>query len=346
MIESKLIEKQKYNSEGELIVFFFERCNLTCQFCPQDHESIVGLDNILGKTEIIKKALDTMVSKGKTSVSISYMGGELFEDRILDSTFDEYAIVIHEVNEYAKSINLPINCHLATHLVYNKRDRVLDFVKKVNLPLAASYDPSGRFNQQNLEIFKNNVEFFKDHILQIGVVMTKPNIAKFVKGEAPFFKYLYDNFTVVFDNYTFSQNTDHKKLMPNDVEYRDFYIFMVNNWPNCLPFSEMYTNLPNKMSCMQTMYIFPDSTFGSCGTFETGLSPLVDKTGKITRINISPLEKVVEKRWLNDYDCFSCEHMQRCTFSCFLNNHFKNNRTQEVCWLKEVYDHIDQKGMK
>jgi hypothetical protein len=342
MIESNLIKDKKYNSEGELIVFFFERCNLTCQFCPQDHDSIVGLDNILGKTDIIKKALDTLVAKGKTSVSISYMGGELFEDRIEDSTFDEYATVIREVDEYAKSINLPINCHLATNLVYEKRERVLDFVRKVNLPLAASYDPAGRFNVQSLETFKNNIEFFKDYIIQIGVVMTKPNMAKIIKNEAPFFQELYENFTIIFDNYTFSQNRDHKKLMPNDVEYRDFYMYMVDHWPKCHPFCELHSKLSSKMSCMQTMYVFPDSTFGSCGTFETGISPLIDKTGKVTRINISPLEHKIEKKWLDDYDCFSCEHMQRCTFSCFLNNHFKNNRTQEQCWLKEVYDYVDK----
>jgi hypothetical protein len=55
--------------------------------------------------------------------------------------------------------------------------------------------------------------------------------------------------------------------------------------------------------------------------------------------------KLAEQKaqWLKDYDCLSCIHMQRCSFGCFLNHHTKNIRTQETCWLQEVYDYADTK---
>jgi radical SAM protein with 4Fe4S-binding SPASM domain len=341
---SEVIRDTKYNPEGELIVILFEQCNLTCQFCPQDHNSKVGIDSVEEKSQVIAKALDVLKSKGKRTCSINFMGGELFDDSLPDEIFLKYENLIAKVKLYSEKINLPINMHIASNMVWNKTQRVIDFIKRVNIPIAASYDPAGRFNQHTLEIFKENVMLFKEYIGQIGVVMTKPNIAKFMKGDIPFFKELYDNFEIVFDHYTHTPKADINFLMPTDVSLRDFFMHMIDNWPKCQPFVETADSNLQPMFCMQTAYVFPDSSVGSCGTFETGLKPLIDKTGNTTRITISPLEKKIEGKWFSDYNCIECEHLQRCSFGCFLNNHIKDSRTQEACWLKEVYDYVDNKN--
>jgi hypothetical protein len=108
---------------------------------------------------------------------------------------------------------------------------------------------------------------------------------------------------------------------------------MIDNWPNCHPFLETRNKNSQPMFCMGTMNVFPDSTVGSCQTYEV----------KESVIHIGSLGKNKEK-WFKDYDCISCEHMQRCSFGCFLNNHNKKSRTQELCWLKEVYDYSDVKN--
>jgi hypothetical protein len=281
------------------------------------------------------------------------MGGELFSDRLPVSIFDDYLTLINKVREYAISINLPIKVSIPSNMIWSRRDRVLQFLKESNIILNASYDPAGRFNSTNFETFKSNVQFFRDHIKQIGVVMTKPNIKKFMSGKAEFFDYLYENFNISFDHYTHSQDAkvSPEILMPMDYELRDFYKFMITQWPKCYPFVETVSQLSQSMFCMRTMYVFPDASFGACGSVESIILPMVPapdskkpaKVIKIVKETVSPLEKLIESKFVNEYDCISCEHMQRCSMSCFLNNHFYSTRTQEACWLKEVYDFVDSK---
>jgi len=215
--------------------------------------------------------------------------------------------------------------------------------------LNASYDPAGRFNPKTLSMFIDNVKEFKPYINQIGIVMTRPSIKKFMNYSANHFDFLYENFEINFDHYTHSQraSVDPELLMPKDTELRDFYKFMIDHYPNCYPFCETMDSGSQPMFCMRTMYVFPDSTFGSCGSVEKLINPLSKiedkKVIRIINTTDSPLEKTIEAKWYKEYDCLNCDHLQRCSMSCFLNNHFYNTRTQEECWLKEVYQYVDSK---
>ena len=133
--------------------------------------------------------------------------------------------------------------------------------------------------------------------------------------------------------------------MPLDIDLREFYKFMIEHYPKAYPFCETLTPHQKPMFCMRTMYVFPDSSFGSCGSVEQLIKPIASvenkKVIRLVNVTDSPLEKTIETKWYKEYDCLSCEHLQRCSMGCFLNNHFYNTRSQEACWLKEVYDFVD-----
>ena len=344
MVESEIIGNTKKNNEGELIVILFEYCNLACQFCTQDHSSIVGMDTILGKIESVKKALDVLKARGKTKTTINLMGGELFADEVDDRLFDDYLSLIQSITDYGNDIAMPVKIMIATNMVWTRTDRVKTLLDRSGVKINASYDPAGRFNKESLEIFYNRITEFKDYVSHIGVVMTKPNIKKFMADQAPHFEYLYNNFMIVFDNYTQTPGSNLNFLMPLDYELRDFYKFMVDQWPNCIPFQEFSSKLQQNMGCMRTMYVFVDNSFGSCGAYEQIVQPLTEYAGQKTVIMLTKLEQHIETKFFQDYDCLSCEYMSRCSFSCFLNHHIRDSRTQEECWLKEVYQYIDSKN--
>ncbi len=339
-----IIGNSKGNPEGELIVVLFEFCNLSCQFCAQDHSSIIGMNTVKDKAKLISKNLEMLKERGKTSVSVNIMGGELFSDQIDDEIFNDYVKLVNDTKIFAKSIDLPISINFATNLIWSKRERVLKLLKETDTLLSASYDPAGRFNPNTLQIFVDNCKFFKDHIVQVGVVMTKPNIERFIKKNAPEFDFLYENFTIIFDHYTHSERNSGRNnldyLLPEDQTLRDFYKFMVDHYPKAYPFIETFNKNSQNMGCMRTVYIFPDDTWGPCGSYEG-----ITKKNTLQTIKIlDSIERKIETSWYSEYDCMSCEHMQRCSFSCFLNNHFySKQRTQEICWLKEVYDYVDSK---
>lgn len=337
-----IVGNLKHNNEGELIVILFEYCNLACQFCSQDHNSFEGIDIIKEKIKPISKVLDILKQRKNASVSVNIMGGEVLADEILDEKFKDYAMLIDSIKQYASSINIDINLHIATNMIWKKTDRVKNLIDSTGVKLAASYDPAGRFNVENLKLFVENCKLFKNEISQIGIVITKPNIECFMKNKISQFDFLYKNFTIVFDHYTHSSKNNLNFLLPSDTMLRDFYKHMIDNYPKCHPFLETFDSELAAMYCMRTMYVFPDGSFGSCGSYEgfTKKTNTADISVKIIPI----LEKQVENTWYSNYNCIECEHMQRCSFGCFLNNHFYiGQRTQEACWLKEVYDYVDNK---
>jgi radical SAM protein with 4Fe4S-binding SPASM domain len=337
------IIESKNNTQGELIIILFEKCNLSCLMCMQNHSDETGIDSIREKIYSICNSLDVLKSKGKTSSVINLMGGELFEDSLADSIFEDYLFLIEEIRSYSDEINFPVNIQISTNLIWNKTSRVKQFLDKSKIKITASYDPAGRFNLITFDKFKENVKKFKDYISQIGVVMTKPSIELFMKNQVPFFNHLYSNFNIVFDHYSaeavgYKSVSDYKKisivdsLIATDTLLRDFYKFMFNTWPNCYPFKELTRKGLQPMFCMSTVTIPPDSSITSCEKYDV-------KIEKPVKVVFGKLNEMKET-WFDDYDCFSCEHMQRCSMGCFAN-HLRSGRTQKECWLKEVYDYVD-----
>jgi radical SAM protein with 4Fe4S-binding SPASM domain len=339
-----IIDKSKENQKGELIVILFEKCNLACQMCYQNHTDDTGIDTVLDKFSTVVSAINSLKSKGKTSTTVNFMGGELFADDVSDSVFEDYKILIHKIQDYSKSIDFPTVMHIASNMVWTKTNRVKDLLDTTGVNLAASYDPSGRFNSDTFEVFKKNLIEFNPYIKQVGTVMTNPSMKKFQSNNVPFFDYIYNNFEVVFDHYT-PQGGDFyidprrqisNVLMPTDVELRDFHKFMIENWPNCYPFKDMHSKEHQPMSCMSTITINPSTAIDSCATYDVKQEPAIQV---ITFFGNLSKHK---NQWVDDYDCLSCEHMPRCSFGCFINHHTKDLRTQEACWLKEVYDFVDE----
>jgi len=341
--------KVKSNLHGELIVILFEYCNLSCQMCYQDHSAKVGMDKIAEKFDLVASSMLALKNSGKTTTTVNFMGGELLADDLPDSLFSEYETLINRVREYGISIDFPTEMHIATNLVWKNTKRVKDFLEKVGIQIAVSYDPAGRFNTENFEIFKKNLVDFKPYIKYVGTVMTKPSIDRFVANSVPFFDYIYNNFDITFDHYTpeggdFFPDPNFKTsnfLTPSDVELREFYKFMLDNWPNCQPFKDMTKKSPQPLSCMSTITIKQNANIDSCTKYDiipsTSTPQVVTFFGNLSKH---------KDQWLEDYNCLSCEHMQYCTFGCFINNHTKKIRTQEECWLKEVYDFVDEMNKK
>jgi hypothetical protein len=329
MIASQLIDNHKKRpSTGEIIVTLFELCNLSCLFCNQDHNSIEGIDNILGKIDQIKSTITLLRTKGKTDFSIHLMGGELFSDELDDKVFEDYKKLIQLINAYSIDQNIPISVSIVTNLVWQKKDRIKDFLNQTGIKIMSSYDPAGRFNLNSLEIFKQNVLEFKDYIETINVVMTKPTIDKFIKNQIPFFEYLYDNFPVYFDQYGPEKN--QQLLMATDVQVRDFMKYLIDYWPNVLPVRNYFSKTKSQMTCMDTFTVMPSGKSGGCGKFEH-----LDK--------VIPIKLITEQEWIDGYNCLECNHFNRCSLGCFMSNHVRDMRTQKECWLKEVYDYVDTK---
>jgi hypothetical protein len=338
VIAEHVINENKRTDTGEIIVTLFELCDLNCLFCNQDHASRLGIDTVVDKIEQIKQSIkDLQQNKGKQSFSINIMGGEIFSDLVDDNVFDDYRTLVSLIRQYATEQAITIDIRFVSNFVWTKKDRIRSLLDETNCAMGASYDPSGRFNKEQFELFKANIQEFTSDINTINVVMTKPSMDKFIKGQVPFFDYLYSHFDIYFDQYTPEGSINH--LLPKDVDLRDFYIHIINTWPNCYPFKNFHLKQKSNMTCMDTYTIMPNSSFGKCDILLTPSNP-----NKVIPIKIVPMTKrELEDKWFSDYNCLECDQFYRCALGCFLSNHIKDSRTQDACWLKEVYDYVDTK---
>jgi len=325
MIEYQIIsDLGKRENRGEIIVTLFEWCDLKCKFCNQDHNSNVGMDTIRDKTYAIDDAIHKLKSIGKNYFSIHLMGGEVFSDFVDNSCFDDYKYLYDKYN----SDNTEI-C-MTTNFIFDNVDRVKQLLKDCpDMKLMTSYDPSGRFSEKNEQIFLENIEMFNrlHKVKSINVIMTKPNIRKFLDGDRDTFdKLYYKNYDFFFDYYTPEKNAEI--MSPTDIQLRDLMKLMIERYPSVEPFRSISKKENQKMTCQDTYTIMPTGEGGFC-------TILLDD-----RNNFIPKEKL-EKSWVEEYGCLECKYFQRCGLGCFLGNHLYSYKTQEVCWLSEVYDYVE-----
>ena len=328
------VEKRTIN--GEIIVTLFEQCNLTCRFCPQDHNSIIGMDVIKDKKKAIIDSICKLELQGRNQFSIHLMGGEVFSDLISDDIIEDYYTLVNSVFEWSAINNKKVEIAFTTNMVFSNYKRIHKLMNRLwkinpNVFLMTSYDPHSRFNSDTLAIFKNNVINLRKWIRTVNVIMTKPAIMKFLNRDTPFFNYLYQYFTIYFDYYT--PESHSKQFMPTDMELQQLMLFLVDNYPNCLPIKDYFSRKKIRIRCQDTYTILPNNQAGMCTILLDGYY----KGHKRNKVDM-------EKRFMEDYKCLECEHFNRCSLGCFLSHDLSETRTQEECWLKEVYNYVDSKN--
>lgn len=328
--------KNKTPEYAEIVVNLFDHCNLRCVFCPQDHEDITGAS----KKEILSKiglVLDYMKENNSQEFHLHMMGGELFQDDFIEQGFLDYYSEFMESILALKPENKTVIFNYITNLVFEKTDHILEFIKKHNLKIAISYDPVGRFNKSQFEVFKRNVDIFKSHIRMVSCTMTNQSIKKIIDGDE-YWDYLYDNFDCDWD-YLLPGEDKLKVMMPSDSELFRFFKHLIDYYPDCINISAFTdkSNLNNKTPCTRgnNLTIFSDNSIprGCSGS-------VIMKNSKTEDLGSS---EIVEK-FLKKYDCFQCEYFSRCSFTCFVSHDYKDMiQDMEECVYKETFRYADFK---
>jgi organic radical activating enzyme len=336
LIDSKVVDW------AEIVVCLFDHCNLTCSFCPQEHNSLIGTtkQEILSKTEIISKWINE--NTRSKYFKIHLMGGELFQDTWIKQGYlqiyqELIDTIMLSINETGKTVVF----NFVTNLVFEQTDLVLSFLQKNDLKVSISYDSKGRFNEQQFNVFKKNVEVFKDTIEMVSLVMSQQNIRAITRGD-DYFDYLYSNFTCDFDSFLPSVKTT-AHMMPKESEVLNFNKLLIDKYPNCLnvrPFVEETTQL--KMGCTRgnSLTVLRDNTVpkGCSGAYylTNGINQSVSKDPFSVKISLNFFEK---------YNCFECEYFKRCPFTCFIKEDYeKLVRDVDGCLIKKTFEYAEEKN--
>lgn len=322
-----LREKKGVWKEAHLILF--ELCNMRCSFCHQDHDSKVGLDGDL-MIDKMSKLVDT--SHPDTPMVVNITGGELFMNEIGDDVFETY----YQIGKMALNHFKDVKVVFGTNLVYHNTDRVRYLIERLRVIddrvwLATSYDPAGRFNQAQRELFIENLTILGDLVQTVNVVITKQNIQLFLEGrEGPEFAWMCDKYDVYFDHYIPSQlYTFHQ---PDEDLISAMYLALNEKYPNSYPIKDWKENVINETTCRSTKIINKDGVISTCWS-EAGKDAILDEAeGLIAK-------DAAEVAFVEHYDCFSCEYYTRCGLRCFLHDTVLGEKSK-VCSIKTMFSKI------
>jgi hypothetical protein len=337
MIENILASKVPDYAEIE--IFFFEHCNLKCVHCFQDHDATVGMDqqSILSKVSLIE---DFFKKTPKRDVTLNIMGGELFQDHLLDEFLPIYSDFITEVNLLSLKYNKIPKFNFVTNLLVTRHDTFIKWLEDHQLKLSVSYDLSGRFNINQLLQFKHNIEIYKEYVGIICLVSTRHNIKLLIEGKDKYFDYLYNNFDCYWDQLT-PGPTVPTELVPSESQYLEFLKYLVDNYPKCTNLDAFVNGkAENKMSCpsINKLLIETNNETSSCR-----IKQHKESNDFISVISFT--NDVIIEKWIEDKGCLTCEYFRRCPFSCFVRNDWKRlERDFDGCIYKETFKYIDNKN--
>ncbi len=270
------------------------------------------------------------------------MGGEIFSDDIDDKYFKE-------IFEYCKIIqsslkHLKIKFVFVTNLIYLKFQRVIDLYcmlkqEGLDIHLGTSFDFAGRFNKKTKDIFHNNlINNFPFEILNnISIVLTKQNIKAFLDDKDIYFKEYYNKGYFLFlDYFSPDSNENSKKHIPSDLDIYNFLTFAKKNYPNIYPVKDLIENDINMMSCRQSLTL--SSKDSNCSNCRNLVCSSNDFNYRKDHDKISNLD--IESKFLEKYNCMSCEYFNKCGLGCFLSDSFAVKEKLDYCVYKRFFSEL------
>jgi sulfatase maturation enzyme AslB (radical SAM superfamily) len=140
---AQILLRDKRDTQQEYTLHLFEKCNLSCSFCWQDHTAYEGVDTVREKLQPLKEWLD---EERMPKVIINVMGGEVFDDSIYsEALFSDYIYLATEGTKYAKQRGIEMVVTFVTNLVTDHPERVAALIEDlralgVTAQLVTSYD--------------------------------------------------------------------------------------------------------------------------------------------------------------------------------------------------------------
>lgn len=335
-----LLLERKRDPEQEYTLHLFEYCNLSCQFCWQDHSAIEGIDSVPEKIKPIFELLDNEI---RSSVAFNIMGGEIFADEVFLKLYDQYLDLAKALKWKCDQRNIKLKINWVTNLVNSYPEKVKELLDTCNQlgilsSISTSYDPKGRFNKSQFEIFKNNLYSLKPYIGTVSWLITKTNINYIVNKNDIFFDQLYrDNFYIYFDYYMPDRNWEHSA--PSDEDMYSLFLYCIDNYPKVQPIQGWIENDFNFASCRTSKLVIQDGTKCQCGNLVQDEEDLDPYTSKI----LSNDNKEIEEWFLQKYNCIECSYLSKCSFGCFMERNNKYIERMDECVFKATFDYIDSK---
>lgn len=330
----------------EVCLILFDKCNLQCKFCFEDHTHIISTEEIVQIGYNVTKQLEDVIVKRPylNNFTFRLWGGELFMDGISDDYFNAYSELLIIIRNWCKVNNYTCNFCFSTNLVFSKIQRVLDFIDKQpnhDTYVATSYDPVARFHTQAVEdIWWKNVKLFNPRV--ISITLTKPAIEKYINSDILFKLADYE----LYPEY-YIYNKDWEIYAPSGEDIFNFYKFCYENKIKNIPEINSIINshnVPNGRYC----YCFNSCSFinnrlvFSC-LLRSGTMSMIQDYG-MTLDECYDNDNCTKKQFniaTSRLKCLNCKHFKYCRLPCMASKMHKES-CNTSCHLKLFYEWLGE----
>jgi sulfatase maturation enzyme AslB (radical SAM superfamily) len=338
-----IILRNKRGSQQEYTIHLFEFCNLNCQFCWQDHDNKIGLDDISSVLSPIEEFLDSEVKK---SVVFNVMGGEIFAPAIytseLNEVYKKFSLALHTLCTDRGITGL---ISWVSNLVTDKNHLIEDLLNYsidngISAEITSSYDPRGRFNKKEFKVFKQNVDYWGDRVTGFSCILTKSNIEHYMYRGDKYFDYLYSNGKTI--NFDYLMPTEVN--MPTNKLLLDFFKFCIDKYPKTEPIQGWINRDNNELSCRTTKVVLAKGIGATGEVVSCNCGNMEEHPENYSSVIEAKSNKHIENSFLKKYDCISCEFFSRCTMGCFMHHDYIKEDDLDECLYKLTHRYIQNKN--
>jgi MoaA/NifB/PqqE/SkfB family radical SAM enzyme len=351
------IEFYRHPHYYELTCSLFDKCNLNCEFCSQEHAQDFDFSVVddlpmmaLEQTrEDFKKYGDTI-----KKLEVRFWGGELFSDNIPMSYFIKY----HEFMDNIKNLFmeeypwLELEFVTTTNGVMTKHERLKSFLKMSNMSrVSVSFDYLGRYrNNEEKQKALSTMKFLSDNgfKVNVGIILTKRSI-NYILSHTDEFLSLFTVYNIDTINFNFYiANKGWEVDMPSDEDLWSMYKFCIDN--RLFGVKTLYYLFTTKITkeymakeceCKFLPNFFKGGATKNCIQCFSNLGNKLfygTFADELTEENVSDVKASlgVMKR-----GCLTCEHYQYCQMPCWSTIIFEHFQPTE-CPLKRAYSYITE----
>lgn len=327
----------------------FEKCNLNCKHCFQQihktswdqaaHKTLLSTfkDSFIKQYEARDKQLDQL--------TVSFCGGELFMDGVLDDQIYDYQKLHDEISTIVFNENYSgqLSFEFISNGVFTKRDRVLKLLENTNSTISISYDPVHRYrSEKQKQLVVDNIAFFDNHNVldEISITLTKQSIQHYVNNDD--LKQFTNNSIGI--NYYIGSGKNCQSLIPSDDDYWDFWKYCVDkqyyNIKALNQFSRSITQNKRELFCIcdDKLIIRNGTATYNCAKYSYGYNDHDFYSHEyITEENVR-LIKRTEGQYKRG--CMWCPHISICPGMCWLSILFKHSTITDNCPCKRLIEYV------